>query len=297
MQDPWFSDYYNNKPAKDRPVKHWFSYRFNKYMEPIAMKSCDGLISVSQEYIDNLRIRYPNLKNRPSSVITFGVSEIDAKIAAQQPMCNSAITIIEKEKFNLLYIGVCGSFMHKTIERLLLAVQMGLNSDRYLFEKLKISFIGTSYAPKELAKKFVLPIATQLGIANSIYEQTDRISYYDALQLMNLADALFIPGTDESGYTASKLYPYIMSKRPILAIFHQNSNAIKILEECTGIKSFLLNESKDFQVQKIYELLKRWLLSKPTKPKLNYNAFRHYTAYEMAKKQVDFFNEVLFSKQ
>jgi hypothetical protein len=54
MQDPWHSDYYVNKPKNERPPKFWFSYRINKYLEPIAMKSVDGLISVSKAYIKSL---------------------------------------------------------------------------------------------------------------------------------------------------------------------------------------------------------------------------------------------------
>ncbi len=57
MQDPWHTEYYEDKPKHGRPPKYWFSYRLNKWLEPIAMKDCDGLISVSQRYIDDLLAR------------------------------------------------------------------------------------------------------------------------------------------------------------------------------------------------------------------------------------------------
>src|SRR6201985_428119 len=62
MQDPWYSEYYRNKPKHEQPPKYWFSYRLNKCLEPIAMKQVDGLISVSESYITDLKIRYPGIK-------------------------------------------------------------------------------------------------------------------------------------------------------------------------------------------------------------------------------------------
>jgi hypothetical protein len=65
MQDPWHTDYYENKPKSERPKKYWFSYRLNKYLEPIAMKNADGLISVSADYIEFYRIDILLLKINP----------------------------------------------------------------------------------------------------------------------------------------------------------------------------------------------------------------------------------------
>ena len=81
MQDPWHSDYYNDKPKEQQPPKYWFSYRLNKFLEPIAMKNVDGLISVSGDYIKTLKTRYPQISNIPSTVITFGAFEKDFDIA------------------------------------------------------------------------------------------------------------------------------------------------------------------------------------------------------------------------
>ncbi|RZJ63477.1 MAG: hypothetical protein EOO47_28520, partial [Flavobacterium sp.] len=84
MQDPWHSTYYENKSKSERPAKYWFSYRLNKFLEPIAMKNVDGLISVSQGYLDTLVERYPNLENVPKKVITFGAYEADLALVKQQ---------------------------------------------------------------------------------------------------------------------------------------------------------------------------------------------------------------------
>ena len=33
MQDPWHSEYYQDKPKKQQPPKYWLSYRLNKFLE------------------------------------------------------------------------------------------------------------------------------------------------------------------------------------------------------------------------------------------------------------------------
>ena len=77
MQDPWHSTYYEDKPKHEHPPKYWFSYRLNKYLEPIAMKEVDGLISVSEDYLNVLRKRYQRLNKIPSKTITFAAFKPD----------------------------------------------------------------------------------------------------------------------------------------------------------------------------------------------------------------------------
>lgn len=95
MQDPWHSTYYQDKPKNERPAKYWFSYRLNEYLEPIAMKKVDGLISVSTAYIKTLQERYPNTKNIPTATITFGAFDKDLEIADKYKLnVPSALSLI-----------------------------------------------------------------------------------------------------------------------------------------------------------------------------------------------------------
>ncbi len=126
MQDPWHSDYYINKPKSERPPKYWFSYRLNKYLEPIALKSVDGLISVSDDYIKTLILRYPTLQEIPSKVITFGAFEKDIAIAQKYPTQNPIVTL-NKEKFNVIYVGRGGNDMHQSLSLLFNSFKNGLN--------------------------------------------------------------------------------------------------------------------------------------------------------------------------
>ena len=60
-------------------------------------------------------------------------------------------------------------------------------------------------------------------------EAPGRLDYLDALSVLTHASAILLLGTSERHYTASKLYPALLAKRPILALFHDASSVVSIL--------------------------------------------------------------------
>ena len=52
-------------------------------------------------------------------------------------------------------------------------------------------------------------------------------------------------GSDDPGYTASKIYPYILAEKPLLAIFHEESSVVRILQETNAgtVVTFKTGES------------------------------------------------------
>jgi hypothetical protein len=229
MQDPWHSEYYQDKPKAQQPKKYWFSYRLNKLLEPIALKYVDGLISVSDDYIKDLKTRYPQINHVPSFTITFGMFAPDLNIALQAQ--NTLESLLEPAYLNIVYVGRGGTDMHKAIEPVFKALSDDLAYQRNDFERLRLYFIGTSYAPVGKGTPTITPFAQKFGIADKVIEITDRLSYYHSLATLLMADALFIPGSDDARYTASKIYPYLLTKKPLLAIFNQKSSALGILKE------------------------------------------------------------------
>jgi len=291
MQDPWHSEYYRDKPKEQRPKKYWFSYRLNKTMEPIAMKHVDGLISVSQNYIDDLKARYPVIKNIPAATITFGAFAPDLEIAESNR--NQFENLLDPKYISLVYVGRGGADMHKAISALFKVLRTGLDHEPVIFNKLKIYFIGTSYATN--GTPTVMPLAEQLGVDKNVVEITGRISYYHTLATLQQADALFIPGSDDPRYTASKIYPYLLTKKPLLAIFNPQSAAIDVLHEY-GLKNVYSYEPSNEATTGIYSFLKQ--VVNHTFEECNYNidAVKKYSAINMAGRQCRLFDAVLNGK-
>lgn len=288
MQDPWHSDYYINKPKSEQPPKYWFAYRLNKYLEPIAIKNTDGLISVSSAYIDELKSRYPVIQHAPEATITFGAFEPDLQIAKDN---QKLFTSLLNDRFvNVVYIGRGGKDMHKAISPVFEVLKTGLNINKELFNKIKLYFIGTSYAPAGQGIATILPLAKQYGIEEHVVEITDRISYYQTLLTLQQADALFIPGSDDPKYTASKIFPYLLTRKPILAIFNAASSAIPIMQQYGVEHVYNYDNIPPESLSTFFEQL----IQSDLKPvEYDTNAVKKYSAYEMTLAQCRLFDKII----
>jgi hypothetical protein len=294
MQDPWHSEYYKKKSKKQRPPKYWFSYRLNKYLEPIAMSSVDGLISVSADYITDLKKRYPIIEDITQAIITFGAFQLDIKIAEDNKQIFKPL--LDPQFINIVYIGRGGVDMHNSISVLFQSFKEGLDKYPDLFGKIKLNFIGTSYAPSGQGKPTILPLARKFHIEGNIIEVTDRISYYHTLATLGQADALFMPGSDDHRYTASKIYPYLLTQKPLLAIFNSRSPAHAVLRSY-GVKYAFSYDSKESNSSEILKFLT--LVANKTLSECDYEtaAVEKYSAKNMAKAQCDLFDAVLNKKK
>lgn len=293
VQDLWHSDYYQNKPKQEQPPKYWFSYRLNKYLEPIAMNGCDGLISVSPDYITTLQQRYPQLKNKPCAVIPFGAFKKDLEIAKQNKFfCGPAVQF-DPKKINIVYVGRGGADLQLAVKLLFYAVKEVLVKEAELFGNLHFYFIGTSYAPKELAKPSIYPIAKALGLEKKVAEITGRIGFYNTINTLLAADALFIPGSDDPHYTASKIHPYLLTKKPLLAILNPASAAINIFKDYAvkHVYSYSMVNNEN-----IKDFFKSLVSLNDKEQRYQPDAIKKYSAQQMALNQCLLFDELVNGK-
>ena len=198
----------------------------------------------------------------------------------------------KKDQFALVYVGRGGYDMKESLQLLFTAFKRGLQEMPEVFEKFHFYFIGTSYAPEGKGEKTILPIAEAYGLEAYISEQTDRIPFYQGLKTLAMADGFVIPGSNDAGYTASKLYPYIIAQKPLLGIFHQESSVVRIIKECKAGEVLTLQTAPDC----IYLKWKEFLFSiynNTWNIQTDWKAFEPYTAKEMCRQQVELFEAVL----
>ena len=292
MQDPWYSDYYLDRPKEERPPKYWLAHQLNKMLEPRTLPYADGVIAVTNAYIDLLRERYSPLREVPAMQIPFGASEQDMMVArslGERPNVDCSSEIVG------VYTGVCNSAMVPAIRLILQALKRGREHYPTIFGRVRLRFIGTSYAPPNRATPTVMPIASEMGLKCCVEEETSRVSYFDALRMQVESDFLVLPGTRDDSYTASKLYPYIMARRPILALFGAQSNVSSILTQTNAGDVVPLGRDDDSEFVE-RELLKRWrdmIERLPYEPATDWKVFEQYTAREMTRRQVEIFDQVV----
>ena len=225
LQDPWRNDFYLSKPRSERPPKFWFAYLLLKWTEQIAIPSCDGIISVSEGYLDEIKNRYQEVKNLPMVVIPFGASFLDFQIVKSKKFEFSFLKS-QNNKIKVAYIGAITPAFIPIIRIFFNSFIISKND----ITKYHFYFIGTSYSSVK-SSRLVEDLSQELGISEYVTERSERIPYFEALKFMQAVDILFIPGSTDKDYNASKVYNAIVSRTPIFSIFNNKSEVKKVIEK------------------------------------------------------------------
>ncbi|MEM7727615.1 MAG: hypothetical protein AAF208_14810 [Cyanobacteria bacterium P01_A01_bin.45] len=298
FQDPWLSDYYK-QPDSPKPPGGHFKYGFSqlqaKFLEPKAVSQVSHIISVSPAYPLTLQQRYPHLSSEQFTVLPFGAPEVDFERLASLNVKQSIFDPRDGKR-HWVYVGRGGKDMDMSLRSLFTAIKSQRQENPHLWDSIKLHFVGTSYAPKSLAVKTVEPIAQELGISDLVSEHPCRIPYFEALQILSDSDAILMIGSDDPSYTASKLYPCILARKPIFAIFHDRSSVVDILRQCQAGKAVTF--TSDNQPSELIDKIKNqleWLqsLAKGFQPTTNWEAFKPFTAREMTFKQCQIFDQYI----
>ncbi|RYG54461.1 MAG: hypothetical protein EOO01_01510 [Chitinophagaceae bacterium] len=292
IQDPWHTEYYRDKPGSERPPKYWFVYRLNRFLEKMAMQKVDGLIAVSEAYLATLGQRYEQCKTVPQETIPFGAFPEDFGIARRHQTDYPSAVPKTDGIIRIVYVGRGGKDMEAAARHLFRAFQLSLKRDpRY--RAFHFYFIGTSYAGAGRGNASFLPVAREFGLSAFVTEMTDRIAFYQTLNTLCNADALFIPGSDDPQYTASKIYPYVLAQKPLLAIFHPASSVVSFLEKCKCGAVVRLGDEEDESVRKIQHFFQRLLDGSFARVVADPKVLDDFSALAMTKKQVGVFDQIV----
>lgn len=321
-QDPWVSDYYNQHPEVTPPggrIKYAIANWLSRKQEPKVLQHCSGITSVSTGYPDQLCNRYQGTRipacgtneydllqfstlkaEIASLVIPFPGDPLDLDTVSHSLTIKQSIFTPNDGLTHWVYVGRGGEDMAFAVRSLFTSIRHLRKDSTFLREKLaslRMHFIGTSYAADGQGSKTIEPLAAEYGLEDIVFEHTDRIPYSEALRCLLDADALIVPGSDDPSYTASKIYPYLLAKKPLLAIFHENSSVTSLIRRVGGghVVSFESNDSVDLVADKILKI-PRFKNLKPVPVVLDDNSFAPYSAKSQAHQLTGFFRHVLAHK-
>jgi hypothetical protein len=182
--------------------------------------------------------------------------------------------------------------MALSLRALFLAIRQ-LREGKEEAKRLRLHFVGTSYAQGTLAQMTIQPVAQEVDAGEMVAEQTGRIPYLQGLDLLQASDVILIIGSDDPGYSPSKIYPCILAGRPILAILHKDSSAGDIIRNCRAgqVITFGTGETPSVIAERILPMATRLLLEqRGTGPTTDWGAFEPYTAREMTRRQCGVFD-------
>lgn len=295
--DPWVTDYYWKLPPDQRPPKWPLANALSRICEPFALRQISHITGVSQGTINEVLRRYPWLMNDAGTDIPYGGEQADFEYLRQHPRPN---TIFNRHDglFHISYIGACIPSMYATVRALFAGVQLGLEQSQTLFERLRLHFVGTSYAVDAGGERPITQLARDAGIEQYVSEQPARVPYLEALQLLIDSHALVVVGTEEAHYTASKIFPYILAHRPLLAIFHAASTVVQFVNETSAGTVLTFTDSTPPQslVPQITEHLHHLVkLPEDAHPSTNWAAFEPYTTRAMTARLAQRFDLIMKS--
>jgi hypothetical protein len=261
-------------------LKYGFSQWLARRLEPATVRGAAHVVCVSKAYVETFKRRYPDVPAKNFTILPFGAPELDF-LALENFQVTQSVFDPRDRREHWVYVGRGGDDMAFAVRAFFTALKRYADERYNLSERLHIHFIGTDYAPKDRARKTIEPLAREYGVDKLVTEQTNRLAYFESLRCLSDADALLIPGSDDPGYTASKLYPYVLARKPLLAVFHEASSVVEILRR-TGagkVVTFGLGRSISEVANEIFE---QWFACWPLPvPPTEWNAFAPYTAKEM----------------
>lgn len=294
LQDPWRSDYYRRTgtPPPGGRLKHGVSQGLARVLEPPTIRHAAHVISVSPAYPPMLVERYPELRADRFTILPFGAPQADVDLLRREPVHQTVFDPADGYK-HWVYIGVVGPIMTLALTSLFTALAAARRADPEHYGRIRLHFVGTDYAPAGRERKTVEPIAVACGVADLVEERPLRIPYAEGLQAMLDADALVMPGSDDPGYTASKLYPTILARKPLLAIFHEQSSVVNVMRETQAgtVVSFTSGENPEIVAARVYDA---WFREQTLPlPQTDWDAFAPYTAREMTRQQCRVFDRAV----
>jgi glycosyltransferase involved in cell wall biosynthesis len=295
-QDPWVNDYYREHPDIIPPggrIKYAGMDIIHRWMEPRVLRHCAGIISVSPAYPQQIATRYPWLPAMPTLLQPFPGDERDLLRVREEGITQNYFNPSDG-KIHWVYAGVIHHAMKPTLRALFTALRK--HGKPELMDNLQMHFIGTNYSSGRRAVAQVVPVAEEFGLDAIVREYPERIAMSTVLKCLQDASALMVLGTNDPGYTASKIYPYLLTGKPLLVGFHKSSSIHTLLAKVGGAVPLTFCDTTS--VEELADLMYEFWIAKMQYAiplKLNVHAFNPYTAKAQAKELLSFLEATIES--
>ena len=295
--DPIITDHYSSLPRNQRPPKWGIVRRLYGMLEPFALKRADQITGVADSYMTDLFSRYSWLQGKQATAIPFGVEPGDFEYVRANPQTNS-IFDPQDGYFHISHVGSGGPGMRNVVRAFFRGIQELRQRSPELFKEVRMHFVGTTYAANADGMYQILPYAREFGLHDIVEEQPRRVPHLQAIQILLDSDALVIVGSEAPHYTASKIFPYILASKPLLAVLHEESHAGKLLNELRAGKALTFGPAR--LINSIHGEISaavRELLSLPPewRPSTRWEDFETYTARAVTARLVEVFDRTMRS--
>ncbi len=225
-RDPWASNPYSSYDYSN-PI-HNLLFR----LENILLHQADCNITIVDSLIDDYKTKF-NLNDKQIDCITNGYDETDF---------NELIYNKKTEYFTINYSGLMYLKQHN-ITPVLKALKELISENRIDRNNLKLRIVGEGH------EKSNLDLVKSYGLGNT-FEQTGYVTHKEALQSNLDSDLLLILVGDDKKFKyfyPGKMFEYLRSGKPIIALASQESGVAKILSETQQGEVYLSTQIREIK--------------------------------------------------
>ena len=212
---PWVADFRDewttNPYLRDRYPTSWHC-RMNRRQERRVLEQAQRVVCVSRPWLDAIRELTPDADEDKFRVLPNGY---DAEHFPDRPAP-------PPDRFRIVYTGMF--YGHRSPAFFLEGVRRALDSGRIPAGDLEILLVGhTGFADA----------ASLGGLPPGVVRVMEQRPYFEALELLQTAALLLlvIPREGGAGNHTGKLFPYLASGRPILALAPEPNVAAELIRE------------------------------------------------------------------
>jgi glycosyltransferase involved in cell wall biosynthesis len=262
-QDPWIGAWgktVGGGPGGRPDLKSRLSRLAALVLEARVIRAADAITAVSRGTYEAILGRYSFLRGLPCEEIPLGGEPRDFEWLRRAPRSNPYFDPADGS-VHVCYVGTLLPLGFETLRAVLGAARLLRERRPDLYARLRLRFFGTSNQTTPDAPQRVLPVARDLLVTDCVSEIAPRIDYLDALTVQTQATAILMMGSSEPHYTASKLYPGLLARRPLLAVYHRASTVVDVLRAATRSPTVRLVTYDDAQgaetrVESVYTALR-----------------------------------------
>jgi len=294
-QDLWKTDHYahSGAPPPGGRFKFAISQLSARRVEPRVLRAAGGVVAVSEHYGPALASRHRWFDATQVRVLPFGAAASDLERLTDHRPAKPLIDFADGN-VHYVYAGRGGDDLDLALTILFTAFAAYLRTHPSEAERLRFHFLGTDYAAKDGSQEKVRPIAQRVGLERYVHEHPERIPYFDALYYLQNAAAIVVVGSNDVGYSASKLFPCVLARRPLLLIFPRESPVLALAEKLRAGEAFGFGDAYA-ALMVANEVHERWFAANAITNLATHDeaAFADYTAEAMTAKLAQVFDAAL----
>jgi hypothetical protein len=238
--DPWV----HSAPGSDRLfTKAWGSARLAELLEPWAVKKAALITGINRLYFQGVIERHPHLSDQAVlAEMPYGGSEKDHEYVRLNRR-RAALFEPHAGKFNLIYAGAMLPNAYTVLDRFLQSMALLKSRRPFCSREFHLHFVGTGKSPTDPQGFNIRPYIERHGLEDCATEYPQRFPYLDVLAHLGAASGILVLGSTEPHYSPSKIFQSLMSRRPVLALLHERSSAVPILEATNAAAVVTLSEN------------------------------------------------------